>query len=648
VPAVPVHHTETSPAAWDGPAQVKNIPGGASKALLSDVFAWLPADEEPTKTDSSLPHHFVSADGKPGDASTKACSAAIGALNGGRGGVGIPTGDRKATWTHLVAHLKDSGVAEKDLPELEGASTEDAAAFAQVVAEVYAEPAPDGGTLTADMGQAAPMPTSDGGAGGNGQPDMKRFHIPIGVVEGAPTSDGRQIKPGALRWRTPPLPLMATDAAPHGNLPTTDARHIGTITHIERRDVSGEPDGRGGTYPDGAQALASRGEYDDHDLAREFARRAYANEQNHVSADIGDVTAEYDQTLGDDGEPVDETQTMTDGELLGFTVIPHPAFAGCYMVGDDGQGNPLPHPSEVLAMEPDGDEAGNRSDGDGDEPPSGAAAIAAASPAPWIVHDRPVGLRRCIPCEEGTLTASAGPMEPPSAWFVAPELGELTPLTVTADGRIFGHLAAWGTCHTGISGQCVTPPRGGNYSHYRVGSVLTADGDLVPTGTITMGTGHAPTAGRLSAADVMAHYDNTGTAIADVAAGEDAYGIWIAGAMRPDVTELQVRQLRGAALSGDWRLLGGRLQLVAALAVNTPGFPVPRALAASGTPIALVAAGAPAVAALARRRDDPAAVAAEALQELARRGEAAAHRVEQVALRLEARRLRDAIHRAAA
>jgi hypothetical protein len=82
--------------------------------------------------------------------------------------------------------------------------------------------------------------------------------------------------------------------------------------------------------------------------------------------------------------------------------------------------------------------------------------------------------------------------------------------------------------------------------------------------------------------------------VADVVAGEDEHGIWLAGGLRPSVSAEQVRELRGASLSGDWRSIGGNLELVAALAVNVPGFPVPRVqagLAASGVQTALVAAG---------------------------------------------------------
>ena len=182
---------------------------------------------------------------------------------------------------------------------------------------------------------------------------------------------------------------------------------------------------------------------------------------------------------------------------------------------------------------------------------------------------------------------------PPLEWFQDPGFDAPTPLTITSDGRVLGHLAAWETCHVGISGDCVTPPHSNTgYAHFRTGEVVTADGTTVPVGTITMDTGHA---GKdVGPADTVAHYDNTGTGVADVAVGEDEHGIWVAGMMRPGVTDQQVYALKATgALSGDWRRIGGNLELVAALAVNVPGFPIVRtdmAASAAGAPLSLVAA----------------------------------------------------------
>jgi hypothetical protein len=121
----------------------------------------------------------------------------------------------------------------------------------------------------------------------------------------------------------------------------------------------------------------------------------------------------------------------------------------------------------------------------------------------------------------------------------------------------------------------------------------TEEGDMVGVGPITMGTGHA--ALPLGARPAAQHYDNTGTAVVDIAVGKDRFGIWVAGSLRPSVTEGRLRELRAASLSGDWRRIGGKLRLVAVLAVNVPGFPIPRMRAslAADEVASLVAASIP-------------------------------------------------------
>lgn len=182
---------------------------------------------------------------------------------------------------------------------------------------------------------------------------------------------------------------------------------------------------------------------------------------------------------------------------------------------------------------------------------------------------------------------------PPDEMFADPGFTRLTAPTITADGRYFGHGAAWSSCHTGVQGTCRTPPREGDHLYFRLGEVITASGASVSVGHITMGIGHAPTTTGFSAAAAIEHYDNTNAVVADVVSGEDAFGIWFSGRLRPNVTEEQKAALRSAQLSGDWRSFGGKLRLVAMLAVNVPGFPVPRLSTATsgGKQFALVAAG---------------------------------------------------------
>lgn len=96
-------------------------------------------------------------------------------------------------------------------------------------------------------------------------------------------------------------------------------------------------------------------------------------------------------------------------------------------------------------------------------------------------------------------------------------------------------------------------------------------------------------------AQATAHYDATDAIWADVTVGEDAHGIWYHGAVRDSLSQEEIVELRASgAMSGDWRGPSqDRLELVAAVAVGTPGFPIPRsALAASGgVQTSLVAAG---------------------------------------------------------
>jgi hypothetical protein len=185
----------------------------------------------------------------------------------------------------------------------------------------------------------------------------------------------------------------------------------------------------------------------------------------------------------------------------------------------------------------------------------------------------------------------------PKAWFENPRLDKPTPLTITEDGRVFGHVADWKTCHIGLPG-CVRPPHSKtDYAYFHTGATQTDDG-LLPIGKLTVGGGHADTSFGIQAA--TAHYDDAASAVAEVRAGEDRHGIWVAGRIIPGTDPDMVAQLQRSPLSGDWRRTGGGLEMVAAHGVNVGGFPIPRvSLAASGVVdptdenqvMALVAAG---------------------------------------------------------
>jgi hypothetical protein len=197
--------------------------------------------------------------------------------------------------------------------------------------------------------------------------------------------------------------------------------------------------------------------------------------------------------------------------------------------------------------------------------------------------------------QDRALVAAGAPVRSvkPLAAFQDPRLDRPTPIQLERmdDGtvRVYGHVADWKTCHIGFQDRCVTAPRSKSaYAHFHKGSVLTENG-VLPTGKITIGGGHADTS--LSFAAAAQHYDDVSSCVADVRAGEDKHGIWVAGVVRPGTDQNRLDELASSPLSGDWRRIGGHLEMIAALAVNTPGFPLPEVAEDRTGALALVAAG---------------------------------------------------------
>lgn len=196
--------------------------------------------------------------------------------------------------------------------------------------------------------------------------------------------------------------------------------------------------------------------------------------------------------------------------------------------------------------------------------------------APW---DKRAKLPDVKAADLEAVAASAAPIAPPDTWFTDPKLpGPVPSPIVTCDGRVMVHLATHNSCHRAVqqaTGQCFTPPPSpSGYRRFMDGTVVTASGRTIPVGRITIGGTH-PGLG-LTAAAAREHYDNTSTCVAVVAAGVDEHGIWLSGSLVPEATPEQVAALRRSPISGDWRRHGPEgLDLIAALAVNTAGFPAP-------------------------------------------------------------------------
>lgn len=188
-----------------------------------------------------------------------------------------------------------------------------------------------------------------------------------------------------------------------------------------------------------------------------------------------------------------------------------------------------------------------------------------------------------------TLVASVGTLLP-SKFFSDPEFQAPTPITVSDELQISGHLAVWGTCHTGFDKVCVQPPPSANdYAYFLTGEVETDQGPTA-VGNVCMVGGHAPH--RMGIPKALAFYDSTSTVVADITVGEDDHGIWVNGMMR-ELDDEKMREFRASSLSGDWRTVrlphGKSYELIAALCVNSPGFPVARVGTYQGEQTSLVA-----------------------------------------------------------
>jgi len=343
---------------------------------------------------------------------------------------------------------------------------------------------------------------------------------------GVPTGDKRIIAPGALTTRDLPLPLMWQRVSGDG--------HSGAVTvgAIETMTIDNES----GMVTASGRFLEVRG-----------AAEAQAQTDAGVtgpSIDIfDDVDVQEVQKLIEAGvvgpnllDNMDDLEyvmdedgmvVITQGRIAGATLVQIPAFAG-------------------VSISMDGETEG----------------------APALV-------------------ASAAPDQlPPADWFHRPDVDRLTPLTVTDTGRVFGHIAGWDTCHVGLPG-CVTPPSSPTgYTYFHVAEQRTRDGATLPVGTLVAGPRHADA--QLAFRAAQEHYDDPSAAVARVVAGEDEHGIWVAGWLLPGASEEALDVFRSSPVSGDWRRVGGALELIGVCSVNTPGFPVRRVHFAAGTQRALI------------------------------------------------------------
>lgn len=172
----------------------------------------------------------------------------------------------------------------------------------------------------------------------------------------------------------------------------------------------------------------------------------------------------------------------------------------------------------------------------------------------------------------------AGAWKPEASWFNPPTAEDKARMVageqplVQDDGRILGYIATWNqpngapTMHLGYldAGEYIAVPGQQDYGYFHQRNINypLSDGTSGHVGVIT-DAGH-PT-------DI----DNPRHQAALVRVGEDDTGVWIAGAVFPDVLKDQMRfsRMKASAISGEWDLKTGTFR--GAAMVNHPGFPQP-------------------------------------------------------------------------
>lgn len=337
---------------------------------------------------------------------------------------------------------------------------------------------------------------------------------------GVPTGDKRLIAPGALTSRDLPLPLMWQRVSDNGH---SGAVTVGAIETLTIDNESGMVTATGRFLPVRGAAEAQRqteagvtGPSVDLSDDIDIMEVQTLIEAGVVGPNITDDMDDVEYAIDDDGMVI-----ITKARIAGATLVQIPAFAG--------------------------------------------VSISMAETSEHVNPLRP-------------MYASAAPAKvaPPLDWFRQPDLDRLTPITISDTGRVFGHIAGWDTCHVGLPG-CVTPPHSmSSYAYFHVHSQDTAEGVTLPAGVLVAGPTHCRDL-QASFQAAQQHYDDPSARVAKVVAGEDEYGIWVAGWMLPEARPEAVEIFRSSPVSGDWRPVGGSLELIATCSVNAPGFPVARA-----------------------------------------------------------------------
>jgi hypothetical protein len=387
------------------------------------------------------------------------------------------------------------------------------------------------------------------------------------AVEGQIADDNsmtpRVLLPDSLSWPEMPLSFMAQTATAEGH---DGAEVVGRVDEFARKKMMGKK-----------QSIYTAGELTNDFGINEIAPMIENKTMRYVSADLGAtewaIVGRSDLAeIPMDDLSLEDLQAgkyalgLTSGKMKALTLLPTQALEGAMVA--------------LVASAEEHGIAMSRLDEE-----DTARLVTLLASAGQATDDGPY-YRVVVPVSDAAvgvseaLVASPAPRDPPREWFETQEPPGKMPLTVTKEGRVYGHLATWDSCHASFLPQCVPPPKSpSNYARFHTGYIDVEDGGEITVGKLMFSPsngGHADR--RLSAAKASAYYDKTGMAAAFLRATDGQHGVWVAGALNHKLSDSQReemrRELRLNPPSGDWRVYDGQYDLLCGLAVAIPGFGV--------------------------------------------------------------------------
>jgi len=349
---------------------------------------------------------------------------------------------------------------------------------------------------------------------------FKAVNFPVLAMLDKETGDGRILDSAGAGTRNLPLSIRGQFSDNGG--------HDGAIITGALFEVTVDPK---------SGVLSGRGFLLNDENGRRHGRYIQTGAMSGNSVDLADVSARFEEDM-DSG---DYRVRFTKFNLAATTGVSKPAFSEAYAevdeMSEDEMTASFGDPMEELIASFD------------------TFTIALADD-----QIKPQGM-------DIDITASLGAVQDHGAFYI-PETDKAQKIVVDAEGRVYGHLGLWESCHDGIVGRCTRIPRpNDNYASFNKPGVLTEKG-IVETGPIFAYGGHRPANGAESLEDAYGSIEN---AWADVRITEGRFGPWLSGIVRPGVNDETVYAARASRISGHW--VGGKLKAI--VSVNAEGFDVP-------------------------------------------------------------------------